>query len=80
MRRRAAAPVPGVGPRVGTNAFALASLVLGICGGAPLGLVFGLIALAQIRQTGERGRRLALAGIAASVAWLVVLTARAVAD
>jgi hypothetical protein len=79
MRRSAPAHVSGVRPPVGTNTFALASLVLGICGGAPLGLVFGVIALAQIRQTDERGRRLALSGIALSTVWLLVLGVRALA-
>jgi hypothetical protein len=77
MRPRGAPITPVVGPRVGTNRFALASLALGLCGGAPLGLVFGLIALAQIRQSAERGRVLAVFGIVCSVVWLVALAVRA---
>jgi hypothetical protein len=57
----------------GTNGFAIGALALGICGGAPLGLVFGVIALAQVRRSGERGRALAVAGIALSLAWLAVM-------
>ena len=71
MRPGGAPSNPVVGPRVGINRFAMASLALGLCGGAPLGLVFGLIALAQIRQSAERGRPLAVVGIACSIGWLV---------
>jgi uncharacterized membrane protein len=66
-------PPPGPGyppppPAAGTNTLAIASLVsslLGwLCGIGPiLGLVFGFIALNQIKKTGQGGRGLALAGI-----------------
>lgn len=65
-------PAPGYGypppPSVSTNNMAIASLVsslLGwICGIGPiLGVVFGIIALNQIKQNGQAGRGLALAGI-----------------
>ena len=49
-----------VNPR--TNALSVSSLVLGIPF-PPLAIAFGHIARAQIRRTGERGRRLALAGL-----------------
>lgn len=60
----------------GTNGMAIASLVcslLGwICGVGPiLGLVFGFIALNQIKQTGQGGRGMALAGIIISVLVIV---------
>ncbi|WP_245835829.1 DUF4190 domain-containing protein [Mycobacterium rhizamassiliense] len=60
-------PPPGQ-PAAGTNTLAIASLVsslLGwLCGIGPiLGLIFGFIALNQIKKTGEGGRGLALAGI-----------------
>ncbi|MFD0995011.1 hypothetical protein HNR16_002284 [Pseudoclavibacter chungangensis] len=46
-----------------TNTMAVLALVFGIvC--APVGAVLGLLALAQIQKTGERGRGLALAGLA----------------
>lgn len=45
------------------NGFSVASLVTGIvCCLPPLGLVFGLVALAQIKRKGQRGRGMALAG------------------
>ncbi len=52
----------------GTNGFAIASLVCSlvgwICGIGPiLGLVFGFVALGQIKQSGQGGRGMAIAGI-----------------
>ncbi|GAA3830242.1 DUF4190 domain-containing protein [Streptomyces coacervatus] len=45
------------------NGVAIASLVLGIlCFVPAIGLVLGLVALAQIRRKGERGRGMAVAG------------------
>ena len=76
--RRAGAP-PGK-----TNAFAIASLILGLLGitviGAIAGAVLGILALGQIRRTGQRGRGLAIAGIAFSALWLVLLGAYFVAN
>lgn len=65
-------PAPGYGyplpASATTNSMAIASLVsslLGwICGVGPiLGVVFGIIALNQIKQSNQGGRGLALAGI-----------------
>ena len=50
----------------GTNGYAIASLVLGIIGmviGSILAVVFGHMALGQIRRTGQGGRGLAIAGL-----------------
>ncbi len=75
---------PGYGylppPSASTNNMAIASLVsslLGwICGIGPvLGVVFGIIALNQIKQNGQGGRGLALAGIiigAIGIAFMVM--------
>src|SRR6185295_6684857 len=53
---------------------ALVTGVLGFLGiTAVLGLVFGITALVRIHRTGERGRGLAIGGIAASVVWITVL-------
>jgi hypothetical protein len=65
-------PPPGGGyapAAAGTNSMAIASLVsslLGwICGIGPiLGIIFGILALGKIKETGEGGRGLAIAGIA----------------
>lgn len=53
----------------GTNTFAILALVLGLATGV-LGIVFGHIARAQIRQTGESGDGMALAGLIIGYAWL----------
>lgn len=49
------------------NGLSIASLVLGIvCCIPPLGLVLGLVALAQIRRRGQNGKGMAVAGIVLS--------------
>lgn len=53
----------------GTNAFAIVSLVLGIIGGGLLTLIFGFIALSQIRKRGEKGKAMAVTGMVLGVAW-----------
>ena len=52
----------------GTNGWAIASLVCSVFGwlcviGGILGIIFGFLALGQIRQTGQKGRGMAIAGI-----------------
>ena len=61
----------------GTNGMAIASLVCSLLGwlcviGPILGLVFGFIALGQIKQTGQGGRGLAIAGIAIGAVVIVL--------
>lgn len=53
----------------GTNVFAVLALVLGLFTGI-LGIVFGHLARAQIRRTGESGDGLAIAGLAIGYLWL----------
>lgn len=69
-----AQPPYGYGPppvSYGTNGFAIASLVCAfLC--QPLGIIFGFVARGQIRQTGQQGDGLALAGIITSIVLLVV--------
>ena len=53
---------------VGTNGMAIVSLVCSLFGwlciiGGILGMIFGFLALGQIRQSGQGGRGLAIAGI-----------------
>jgi hypothetical protein len=66
-------PVP-VGQR--TNGMAIASLVLGIVWlwwiGSILALVFGYIALGQIKQRHESGRGMAIAGVV--LGWVGIVT------
>ncbi|MET8683569.1 DUF4190 domain-containing protein [Streptomyces sp. NPDC004732] len=56
------------------NGFAIASLVLGIlCFLPAVGLILGLVALAQIKKKGERGKGLAIAGSIISVVGVLLL-------
>ncbi|WP_245813962.1 DUF4190 domain-containing protein [Rhodococcus marinonascens] len=63
-----------------TNVFAILTLVFGILGGL-LGIVFGHIALSQIRRTGEQGRGMAVAGLVLGyfflAGWIIFLIALA---
>lgn len=62
-------PPPQLPP---TNRFAIASAVLSPFGGV-LGLIFGIVALVQIRRNYQQGRQLAINGIAISLITMVVL-------
>lgn len=66
-------------PRQGTNGFAIAALVLGIIGGFVLSVIFGIIALSQIRRSGQSGRGLAIAGLVISGVWTLLVVAVIVA-
>ena len=54
-------------PAQGTNGFAIAALVCGLLFFVPLSailaIVFGIVALAQLRRTHQRGRGMAITGI-----------------
>lgn len=52
-----------------TNVFALLALILGILTGF-LGIIFGHIALNQIKKTGQPGHSMALAGLIIGYVWL----------
>lgn len=65
-------PVSGPSGNQSTNVFAVLALVFGIIGGL-LGIVFGHIALSQIRRTGEAGRGMAIAGLALGYITLVFI-------
>jgi hypothetical protein len=56
-------------PRV--NPIAIIALVLACVGGIPA-IAFGHIALGQIKQTGERGRTIALVATVLGYVWLAV--------
>ncbi|MDH6220145.1 DUF4190 domain-containing protein [Streptomyces pseudovenezuelae] len=67
------------------NGVAIASLVLGILCCVPgVGLVLGLVALAQMRRKGERGRGMAVAGSALSAfgltLWVLALATGGLTD
>ncbi|MFF4651335.1 DUF4190 domain-containing protein [Streptomyces sp. NPDC001380] len=68
-------PFPGAapaGPPEGTNGFAVASLVLGLTCLVPLSAAFGIAALVQLRSRNQKGRGLAIAGLALSAVWTVL--------
>ena len=71
-------PPPGAAypQAVGTNGMAIASLVCSLlgwlCGIGPiLGIIFGVLALNKIKETGQGGRGLAIAGIAIGAVLIV---------
>ncbi|MFF9752483.1 DUF4190 domain-containing protein [Streptomyces sp. NPDC014344] len=75
----------GPRPPVPVNGVAIAALVLGVlCFLPAVGLVLGLIALRQIKRRGERGRGMAVAGVALSslglALWTVSLATGVAAD
>ncbi|MET9867849.1 DUF4190 domain-containing protein, partial [Streptomyces sp. NPDC006386] len=73
------------GTPVSVNALAVAALVLGVlCFLPAAGLVLGLIALRQIRRSGQSGRGMAIAGAVLSsvgiALWTAVLATGAASD
>ncbi|GGJ73258.1 DUF4190 domain-containing protein [Glutamicibacter ardleyensis] len=52
-----------------TNVFAILALILGLVTGF-FGIIFGHIALSQIKKTGQPGRGMALAGLIIGYVWL----------
>ena len=71
-------PPPGYPQGTGTNGLAIASLVCSLFGwlcivGPILGVIFGFVALGQIKRTHEGGRGLAIAGIIVGAFVLVLL-------
>ncbi|WP_067709366.1 DUF4190 domain-containing protein [Nocardia yamanashiensis] len=64
---------PAVAPRK-TNPLAIATMLTGFFGFCCIPLLLGPFALLHVRQTGEKGRALAITGMLASLAWITVLT------
>ncbi|MCU7723955.1 DUF4190 domain-containing protein [Actinoplanes sp. KI2] len=64
-------PPPPADP--GTNGFAIAALVTSFLGGSLLSVAFGIVALVQIRTSRQRGRGLAIAGLAVSACWVLLV-------
>lgn len=61
--------------RPGTTLWAVASLVLGIIGGAVLAIIFGFVARSKIKRSGGalRGKGLATAGIVLGFGWVALI-------
>ncbi|WP_283134863.1 DUF4190 domain-containing protein [Rhizohabitans arisaemae] len=55
-----------------TNPLAVATLASGIVGLVPVALILGVLALRQVRRLGDRGRGVAIAGLAVSGLWVLV--------
>jgi hypothetical protein len=68
--------VPGRPPATGpTSGWAIASFVLGLLSVVVLSVIFAFIALSRIKRRGHRGRGLAIAGLALSGFWVVIVVA-----
>ena len=69
------APLPGGGAAAPFNTLSIVSFILSLAWvywlGSILAIVLGYVSLRQIRRSGERGRGLAIAGIA--LAWIAIL-------
>jgi hypothetical protein len=67
---------PGGPPPPGqTNGWAIAAFILGLLGGTLLGIIFAIVALRQIGESRQRGKGLAIAGLALSIIWSAALVA-----
>jgi hypothetical protein len=66
---------PSTGAKTGVNGFAIAAFVLGVVGvvGGVLSVIFGIVALVDIRRTRQRGAGFAISGIVLSGVWLVAV-------
>jgi hypothetical protein len=66
---------PGPPKAPGRDTFSIVALVFGIFPlfGGILGIVFGAVALGQIRRSGRRGRGMAIAGIVLGTCWLLLI-------
>ncbi|MGW0846904.1 DUF4190 domain-containing protein [Streptomyces sp. NPDC002787] len=70
-----ARPYPALQPPTPVNGLAIAALVLGVLCFLPgIGLLLGIVALVQIRKSGERGKGMAVAGIALSTIGALLMT------
>ncbi|MFD0745298.1 DUF4190 domain-containing protein [Phytohabitans flavus] len=65
-------------PRQGTNGFAIASLIFGVLGGILLSVIFGIVALSQVKRKNQGGKGLAIGGLALSGVWLLAIVSFAV--
>lgn len=68
-------PPPGYPPPQAQeiNGFAIAALALGILGVIILSPIFAIVALRQIPRRNQRGKGLAIGGLVATAAWVVLI-------
>ena len=62
----------GYAPIVATSGLAIASLVLGILGVSILAIIFGFVALSQVKKGKRVGRGLAISGLVLGFVWLAL--------
>jgi hypothetical protein len=61
------------GPRqYGPNGKAVTAFILSLAGGSIIAAILAVVALGQIRDTGQSGRGLAIAALVISILWLPV--------
>jgi hypothetical protein len=63
--------IGGTSPFGGVNIYAVVSLFASVLF-APVGIALGIVALRQIKRSGERGRELAIAGVWIGVGILIL--------
>jgi Domain of unknown function (DUF4190)/Septum formation len=56
-----------------TSGWAIASFVIGLLGGVILSVIFGIVALRRIKRLGQQGRGFAIAGLALSGLWVLLI-------
>ncbi|GAA1890112.1 DUF4190 domain-containing protein [Actinomadura bangladeshensis] len=66
---------PPVGVRRRTNRFAIVAIVTGVLGLVLFAVGFAVAALVQTGRRGEKGRGLAIGGLAASLVWVAAIAA-----
>ncbi|BAJ31410.1 MULTISPECIES: DUF4190 domain-containing protein [Kitasatospora] len=67
-------PPPPRDPSLYSNGVAIAALVVSfLCFFGIIGIVLGIVALVQIKRTGQRGRGMAIAAISVGTVWLLLL-------
>jgi hypothetical protein len=64
---------PPAPPQRPVSGFAVATLVLGICGIVLPAVICGIVALAETRGGSRSGRGMAIAGMLISAAWVLLL-------
>jgi hypothetical protein len=64
---------PYPGRSVDLDGLALAGFLFALFAGVPVAVVLCLVALRRIRRTGDQGRGLAIAGLAVSAAWVLLV-------
>ncbi|WP_329567501.1 DUF4190 domain-containing protein [Kitasatospora sp. NBC_01266] len=73
VREAAVGTAAASSPPWGTNRFARWARTCGLLALVPFALVFGVIALVQVRRSGQRGKGAAITGLIAALVWPMVI-------